>query len=156
MEQKFKPFDWTFTSTYQGTLNEKFRSEPTEQTLNKMKLMQRENILFYHDLTLYEDELHDHGISVMSVRIVSRLAESSSSYLIVFTSLSMQRVMPSGFFVLLRHFLRIDDVLIRMHDTRFHYEIENDYILKEYIHREAPCTELQVNKQFYLSLYKNL
>lgn len=71
MEQKFKPFDWTFTSTYQGTLNEKFRSEPTEQTLNKMKLMQRENILFYHDLTLYEDELHDHGISVMSVRIVS-------------------------------------------------------------------------------------
>lgn len=87
MEQKFKPFDWTFTSTYQGTLNEKFRSEPTEQTLNKMKLMQRENILFYHDLTLYEDELHDHGISVMSVRIVSRLAESSNRYLIVFISL---------------------------------------------------------------------
>lgn len=71
MEQKFKPFDWTFTSKYQGTLNENFRSEPTEQTLNKIKLMQRENILFYHDLTLYEDELHDHGISVMSVRIVS-------------------------------------------------------------------------------------
>lgn len=57
----------------------------------------------------------------------------------------LQRVMPSGFFVLLRHFLRIDDVLIRMHDTRYHCEIENDYILKEYIHREAPCTELQVN-----------
>ncbi|EDW05549.1 TIP41-like protein isoform X2 [Drosophila mojavensis] len=122
MEHKYKPFDWTFTSTYQGTLNEHFRSEVTEQTLNKMKLMQRENILFYHDLTLYEDELHDHGISAMSVRI---------------------RVMPSGFFVLLRHFLRIDDVLIRMHDTRFHYEIENNYILKEYIHREAPCSELQ-------------
>lgn len=60
----------------------------------------------------------------------------------------MQRVMPSGFFVLLRHFLRIDDVLIRMHDTRFHYEIENDYILKEYIHREAPCTQLQVKNSF--------
>lgn len=71
MEHKYKPFDWTFTSTYQGTLNEHFRSEVTEQTLNKMKLMQRENILFYHDLTLYEDELHDHGISAMSVRIVS-------------------------------------------------------------------------------------
>ncbi|XP_034476593.1 TIP41-like protein isoform X2 [Drosophila innubila] len=128
MEQKYKPFDWTFTSTYQGTLNDKFRSEPTDQTLNKMKLMQRENILFYHDLTLYEDELHDHGISAMSVRI---------------------RVMPSGFFVLLRHFLRIDDVLIRMHDTRFHCEIENDYILKEYIHREAPCTALQSSVSFW-------
>eukprot|EP00099_Drosophila_melanogaster_P017515 NP_608377.1 uncharacterized protein Dmel_CG9578 [Drosophila melanogaster] len=122
MEEKFKPFDWTFTSTYQGTMNEKVRSETTNQTLNKFKLMQRENIIFYHDLTLFEDELHDHGISVMSVRI---------------------RVMPSGFFILLRHFLRVDHVLIRMHDTRFHHEIENDFILKEYIHREAPCTELQ-------------
>ncbi|XP_060647599.1 TIP41-like protein [Drosophila nasuta] len=128
MEQKYKPFDWTFTTSYQGTLNEKFRSESTEQTLNKMKLMQRENILFFHDLTLYEDELHDHGISALSVRI---------------------RVMPSGFFVLLRHFLRIDDVLIRMHDTRFHYEIENDYILKEYTHREAPCSELQSSFSFW-------
>lgn len=71
MEEKFKPFDWTFTSTYQGTMNEKVRAEATDQTLNKFKLMQRENIIFYHDLTLFEDELHDHGISVMSVRIVS-------------------------------------------------------------------------------------
>ncbi|XP_017042024.1 TIP41-like protein isoform X2 [Drosophila ficusphila] len=127
-EEKFKPFDWTFTSTYQGTMNDKVRSESTEQTLNKFKLMQRENIIFYHDLTLFEDELHDHGISVMSVRI---------------------RVMPSGFFVLLRHFLRVDNVLIRMHDTRFHHEIENDYILKEYIHREAPCTDLQNSVAFW-------
>lgn len=73
MEEKFKPFDWTFTSTYQGTMNDKVRTECTDQTLNKFKLMQRENIMFYHDLTLFEDELHDHGISVMSVRIVSRL-----------------------------------------------------------------------------------
>ncbi|EDW82050.1 uncharacterized protein Dwil_GK25338 [Drosophila willistoni] len=129
-KEKFKPFDWTFTSTYQGTMNEKIRAEPTEQTLNKFKLMQRENIIFYHDLTLYEDELHDHGISVMSVRI---------------------RVMPSGFFILLRQFLRVDDVLIRMHDTRFHHEIENDYILKEYIHREAPCSELQNSVAFWTS-----
>ncbi|XP_020808276.1 TIP41-like protein [Drosophila serrata] len=121
MEEKFKPFDWTFTTTYQGTMNEKVRTESTDQNINKSKLMQRENIIFYHDLTLFEDELHDHGISVMSVRI---------------------RVMPSGFFILLRHFLRVDGVLIRMHDTRFHHEIENDFILKEYIHREAPWAEV--------------
>ncbi|KAH8304695.1 hypothetical protein KR018_009648, partial [Drosophila ironensis] len=128
MEEKFKPFDWTFTSTYQGTTNDKVRIEATDQALNMFKLMERENIIFYTDLTLFEDELHDHGISVMSVRI---------------------RVMPSGFFVLLRHFLRVDDVLIRMHDTRFHHEIEKDYILKEYIHREAPCSELQNSVPFW-------
>ncbi|XP_037938770.1 TIP41-like protein [Teleopsis dalmanni] len=122
MEEKFKPFDWTFTTTYQGTMNEKIRTEPTTQQLNKFKLMQREKILFYHDLTLYEDELHDHGISSCSVKI---------------------RVMPSGFYILLRHFLRVDDVLIKMHDTRFHYEIENDYIFKEYTKREATYDELK-------------
>lgn len=91
MEQKYKPFDWTFTSTYQGTLNAQFRSETTDQTLNKMKLMQRENILFYHDLTLYEDELHDHGISVMSVRIVSclQIVWSDSLYIRALLQLSV-------------------------------------------------------------------
>jgi len=32
---------------------------------------------------------------------------------------------------------------------RFHYEIENDFILKEYIHREAPCSELQNSVAFW-------
>ncbi len=33
--------------------------------------MVKENILFYSDITLFEDELHDHGISQLSVKIVS-------------------------------------------------------------------------------------
>lgn len=70
LEEKFKPFDWTFTTSYQGTLNEKFRIEPTEEKINKFKLMLREKIIFYHDLTLFEDELHDNGISSCSVKIV--------------------------------------------------------------------------------------
>lgn len=71
MKEKFKPFDWTFTTSYQGTENDKFRIEKSDQSLNKFKLMQREKILFYHDLTLFEDELHDHGISSCTVKIVS-------------------------------------------------------------------------------------
>lgn len=78
MKEKFKPFDWTFTTDYQGTTNEKIRFEKTDQQLNKFKLMQREKILFYHDLTLFEDELHDNGISSCSVKIV-RLAYISYS-----------------------------------------------------------------------------
>lgn len=38
-------------------------------------------------------------------------------------SLFLQRVMPSSFFVLLRFFLRVDGVLIRMNDTRLHHEV---------------------------------
>ncbi|KAI8117095.1 TIP41-like protein [Lucilia cuprina] len=122
MEEKFKPFDWTFTTDYQGTANDKFRVEKTDQQLNKFKLMQREKILFYHDLTLFEDELHDNGISSCSVKI---------------------RVMPSGFFILLRNFLRVDNVLLKIHDTRFHYEIENNYIFKEFTKRAATYEELK-------------
>lgn len=39
------------------------------------------------------------------------------------TIFSFQRVMPSSFFLLLRFFLRIDGVLIRMNDTRLYHEV---------------------------------
>lgn len=45
--------------------------------------------------------------------------------------------MPSGFFILLTYFLRVDNVLIRMNGTRYHYEVGNNYILKEFTSREA-------------------
>lgn len=51
--------------------------------------------------------------------------------------------MPSGFFILLRYFLRIDNVLVRINDTRFHYEIENPYILKEFTSKEARVEQLK-------------
>lgn len=68
--EKVKPFDWSFTTAYQGTINERIRVEETDARLDIFKLMQKERILFYHDLTLFEDELHDHGIAVCSVKIV--------------------------------------------------------------------------------------
>lgn len=68
--QEVKQFDWTFTTDYQGTVDDKIRVEDTDQKLDIFKLMKKERILFYHDLTLFEDELHDHGISVCSVKIV--------------------------------------------------------------------------------------
>lgn len=69
-EEKFKPFDWTFSTDYQGTENDKFDLETSETKIDKFKLMVKENILFYSDLTLYEDELHDNGTSVCSVKVV--------------------------------------------------------------------------------------
>lgn len=69
-EEKLKPFDWSFTTDYQGTTNNKFTVEPTSMKIDKFKLMLKEQILFYSDLTLFEDELHDNGTSVSSVKIV--------------------------------------------------------------------------------------
>lgn len=70
-EKKLKSFDWTFTTDYKGTLSDEIVVEPTDETINYDLLKQKEQILFYHDLTLFEDELHDHGISKLSVKIVS-------------------------------------------------------------------------------------
>ncbi|XP_059613727.1 TIP41-like protein [Phlebotomus argentipes] len=120
-EVKTKPFDWTFSTDYQGSANEKLRSEPTELKIDVTKLMKREAIMFYQDITLFEDELHDNGIAVSSVKI---------------------RVMPSGFFILLRYFLRVDNVMVKIVDTRFHLEAGLKYILKEFTFREAKVDEL--------------
>lgn len=52
--------------------------------------------------------------------------------------------MPSGFFVLLRYYLRVDDVLIRINDTRLYYEKENGYILREFTSKESKAKDLKV------------
>lgn len=125
-------------------MNDEFRIEETDKKLDVYKLMQREKILFYHDLTLFEDELHDNGISSCSVKIVSMAAAFKAVFgFTLWVFVSLQRVMPSGFFVLLRYFLRVDNVMLKMNDTRLHYEIENDFILKEYTAREAKYDELK-------------
>ena len=96
--------------------------EPTTEQLDLEKLKRQEPILFYDEFTLYEDELADNGMSTLSLKI---------------------RCMPSGFFVLLRFFMRVDGVLIRCFDTRFHYELGKTYILREYLERESPIASLK-------------
>lgn len=56
--------------------------------------------------------------------------------------------MPSGLFILLSYFLRVDGVLIRMNGTRFHYEVGNDFILKEYTSREGKFENLKHVSKF--------
>jgi type 2A phosphatase activator TIP41 len=72
-EEKLKPFDWTFSTNYEGTINDKLTVESTDMKIDKFKLMVKEQILFYEDITLFEDELHDNGTSVSSVKIVSSI-----------------------------------------------------------------------------------
>jgi type 2A phosphatase activator TIP41 len=72
LEEKIKPFDWTFTTNYSGTVSG-FKIKETKERIDMDKLRKRDKIMFYHELTLFEDELHDNGIAANSVKIVSYL-----------------------------------------------------------------------------------
>ncbi|XP_038236011.1 TIP41-like protein isoform X1 [Dermochelys coriacea] len=119
-----KPYDWTYTTDYKGTLlgeTVKLKVVPTTDHIDTEKLKAREQIMFFEEVLLFEDELHDHGVSSLSVKI---------------------RVMPSSFFVLLRFFLRVDGVLIRMNDTRLYHEADKPYMLREYTSKESKISSL--------------
>ncbi|XP_036199002.1 TIP41-like protein isoform X5 [Myotis myotis] len=123
-KEVIKPYDWTFTTDYKGTLlgeSLKLKVVPTTDHIDTEKLKAREQIKFFEEVLLFEDELHDHGVSSLSVKI---------------------RVMPSSFFLLLRFFLRIDGVLIRMNDTRLYHEADKTYMLREYTSRESRIANL--------------
>lgn len=116
-------FDWTFSTDYKGTLSDNIIIEPTDETIDFDLLKRKEQIIFYHDLTLFEDELHDHGISKLSVKI---------------------RVMPTYWYVLMRYFLRVDDVLVRSHETRMFHLLNTDYVLREYTVKEAKAQDINM------------
>ncbi|KAI4885539.1 hypothetical protein NFI96_022480, partial [Prochilodus magdalenae] len=150
-----KRYDWTYTTDYRGSLlgeDLQMKVSPTTERIDMEKLKAREQIMFFEDVLLFEDELHDHGVSMISVKI---------------------RVMPTSFFVLLRFFLRVDGVLIRINDTRLYHEAtleinksplqcllksasphvlqaEKNYMLREFSTRESKVSALQhVPPAFY-------
>lgn len=47
------------------------KAASTEERIDIEKLKAREHIMFYEEVLLFEDELHDHGVSTISVKIVS-------------------------------------------------------------------------------------
>lgn len=122
-----KPYDWTFTTPYKGTLKasengeKSFIVNDTSDRIDVNKLKVREEILFYDEVPLFEDELADHGVSEYSVKL---------------------RIMPNIMFVLARFYLRIDNALARINDTRLYFESTNNYILREYTNREANLNSL--------------
>lgn len=67
-----KPYDWTYTTAYRGTLNDKaVFHEAEEPSIDVARLRKQEPILFYDENILYEDELADNGTTMLSVRLVS-------------------------------------------------------------------------------------
>lgn len=97
-----KHYDWTYTTDYRGTLlGEQMKVgyftlhvnankqasfthkahyhvcvkqvTPTMERIDLERLKAREQIKFFEDVLLFEDELHDHGVSMISVKIVSAI-----------------------------------------------------------------------------------
>lgn len=105
----------------------------------KHELTRPDPILFYAEVPLYEDELHDNGASHFSVRIVcssflSMLHFDDDDYV-------LKRVMPGSFFILARFTLRVDNVLFRTFDTRIFHSFKNSthpLIIRESSGWEAP------------------
>ncbi|KAF8556172.1 type 2A phosphatase activator TIP41 [Imleria badia] len=104
-----KPYDWTYTTTYAGhhpdassdseTWTDADPDDPAH-AIPLSELTKPDPILFYAEVPLFEDELHDNGSSQLLVRI---------------------RVMPTCIFILARFTLRMENVLCRIHDARiFH------------------------------------
>lgn len=109
-----RPFDWTYSTSFKG-IGEFDEAAGTEE-IPFQKLKEPKPILFYDDVPLYEDELGDNGLVTYSAKI---------------------RVMPSDLLLLIRLFLKVDDVLFRIRDTRLYVDLEKGKVLREYTEREA-------------------
>jgi TIP41-like family len=81
-----KPYDWTYTTTYAGSLDDAgpgnaaqwIAGDPdnTQHAIPIAELSRPDPILFYAEIPLFEDELHDNGASHLLVRIVCSLSLS--------------------------------------------------------------------------------
>ncbi len=145
-------YDWTYTTDYRGSIGSISTSgsdgasasasgggggpvgysQPQSPTAAEIdiEMLKRQDIPILWsipdggELVLYEDELHDNGISRLSVKC---------------------RVMPTGFLVLQRFWLRVDGVMIRIRDTRvFHsFAKPHQLLIRDYSEREATFEQLR-------------
>lgn len=135
-QQIILDYDYTFTTPYCGSETVKFDADKLEggeiskdtcnlhwedcnEKIDVVALASKEPILFYDEVVLYEDELADSGVSLLTVKV---------------------RVMPSCWFLLLRFWLRVDGALMRLRDTRMHCAFNDNAsptILREICWREA-------------------
>ena len=111
-----KPFDWSYSTDYKGTLRSS--SPPFEATTTPipLELLKRPDpILFFDEVILYEDEMADNGITMYSCKI---------------------RVMPARLLLLCRFFMRLDNVVLRIRDTRVYVDFGTGEVIREYVAKE--------------------
>ena len=60
-----------------------------------------------------------------------------------FDGVSPQRVMPSSFFALSRFFLRVDNVIFRVHDVRIYHNFDTNEVIREVKGKEAAYSDVK-------------
>ena len=111
-----KPFDWSYSTDYKGTMKPGSPDfQPTESNIPVELLKRQDPILFFDEVVLYEDEMADNGITMLSCKI---------------------RVMPQRLLLLCRFFMRLDNVLVRLRDTRVYVDFEKGEVIREYQAKE--------------------
>lgn len=126
IQEVVKPFDWSYSTEYRGTLensdDEKKTFAPSETPIPLALLKRRDPILFFDDVILYESEMDDNGISIYSVKV---------------------RVHEERMLLLARLFMRLDNVVVRVRDTRVYVDFNTEEVTREYTAKEASFEEVR-------------
>ena len=111
-----KPFDWSYSTDYKGSVSSDGHGfQPSDAPIPLDLLRRPDPILFFDEVVLYEDEMADNGITMLSCKI---------------------RVMPDRLLLLSRFFMRLDNVLFRVRDTRVYVEFATGDVIREYLAKE--------------------
>lgn len=115
IKEVVKPYDWSYSTFYSGSLENASTPakefKPSEKLIPIELLKRRDPILFFDEVMLYESELDDNGISMFSVKV---------------------RVHDKRMLLLCRLFMRLDNVVVRVRDTRVYVDFETDEVIREY------------------------
>ena len=120
IKEVVKPYDWSYSTTYAGTLeapSDDKRFQPTTTKTIPIELLKRRDpILFFDEVVLYESELDDNGISIYSAKL---------------------RVHEKRMLLLCRLFMRLDNVIVRIRDTRIYVDFDKEEVIREYTVKES-------------------
>lgn len=121
-----RPFDWSYSTAFRGDVGG--GAVPLAPLADGApgipfdRLRRPDPILLFDDVMLYEDELADNGIAMLSVKL---------------------RVMPERLLLLQRFFLRLDGVVVRLRDTRVYVEFATGEVIREYVSREEKYDDVK-------------
>ena len=108
-----RKMDWSFSTPYKGSFS---KGELQVGSGIPLEMLSPENpVLFYSEVLLFEDELADRGSAKCHVRF---------------------RIMNDCWFVLLRSYIRLDMVAVRILDTRIFHKFGESTILRDFTWKE--------------------